>query len=292
VAAWVALSCQVGEQWSALLSELLQSQGALSVSLVPHSDQHLQNESLSSFFLIEALFAEGADIAEVKANLQWVKQEGLQLEWQVRSIPDRDWVTECQKDYSPVLVDDRLWICSELAEVDSASHHSILRVNPGAAFGTGGHETTLLCLQWLTQAKIAGQVVLDYGCGSGVLALAAVQLGARCCVGVDNDPSAIVASRKNASMNGVSVEKRLSFHLSDDFTGIQANVILANMLAPPLRKLVSTFDDCLLPNGWCVLSGLMEHNLPEIRALYASRFSEQACWAEGEWFCLIYQKIT
>lgn len=279
---WKALSCRVNQRCSPLLSECLTSQGATSISVVS-----LEN---TTDVIVEALFTDDTDCTLVQKNLAWIETEDLPLEWSERAILNCDWVRECQKDFSPVLINDRLWVCSAASQVERLPHHKIIRLDPGSAFGTGGHETTRLCLQWLCQASLDHSVVIDYGCGTGVLSLAALACGAQFCVGVDNDPNAMVAARYNVNLNQSLCEQRVRFIHSDDFSPLAADVVVANMLAPPLRELIDTFVACLSPGGWCVLSGLMEQNLSEIRALYASYFTEQACWVEGEWYCLIYKK--
>ena len=155
-------------------------------------------------------------------------------------------------------------------------------LDPGLAFGTGSHPTTRLCLQWLERHLPAGATVIDYGCGSGILAIAAARLGAASVVGVDIDPQALVATRDNAARNRVEVEVRAS----SDARPAPAGVVVANILSSPLKLLAPVLVDLVAPGGALVLSGVLERQVDEVSAAYAPRLPLAVAGLADGWACL------
>lgn len=182
-------------------------------------------------------------------------------------IEEQDWVRLTQSQFEPIRISDRLWITPTWhdAPVPDAIN---LQLDPGLAFGTGSHPTTRLCLQWLDAHLTPGATVLDYGCGSGILAIAALKLGAGDTHGIDIDPQAVRASRDNAAQNGVSAR----FALPDDLPAIQVDVLLANILANPLRMLGGMLANHVKTGGKIVLSGILAEQAEELSAIYSSWF--------------------
>lgn len=197
------------------------------------------------------------------------------------AIADADWVREAQAQFAPLRVSDRLWIVPSWQEpVDAAAIN--IRIDPGRAFGTGSHATTLLCLRWLAENVAANASVLDYGCGSGILAIAAAKLGAGRVAGVDVDPQAIDASRANAAGNGVAAE----FGMPDALPAQRFDVVVANILANALELLAPLLAARVRAGGHVVLSGILESQADHVAAAYR-RWFNIAPWGNAEgWVAL------
>jgi len=200
------------------------------------------------------------------------------------TVPDADWVRLTQAQFEPIRIADRLWIVPSWCQpVDPAAHNLV--VDPGLAFGTGSHPTTRLCLQWLASDLAAGESVLDYGCGSGILAIAAARLGAGTVVGTDVDPQAIAASIANARANGVDAEFVLPEALAARGRGA-FDVVVANILTNPLRLLAPALAARVRPGGRIVLSGILEAQADEVVAIYADWFNIGVWRADEGWVAL------
>ncbi|MEZ5658776.1 MAG: 50S ribosomal protein L11 methyltransferase [Burkholderiaceae bacterium] len=199
-----------------------------------------------------------------------------------RPVHDQDWVSLTQAQFEPFPVGQRLWISpSWHADSPAAQGRLRLTIDPGLAFGTGSHPTTHLCLQWLEEHLQAGESVLDYGCGSGILAIAAARLGAGTVVGLDIDPLALVAAAGNAQINGAQV----GWLGPDDGRPAQAAVVVANILASPLKVLAPLLEQLVAPGGALVLAGLLDHQAGEVAACY--RTISMRPWRSREgWTCL------
>jgi ribosomal protein L11 methyltransferase len=196
----------------------------------------------------------------------------------VERLEDADWVARTQREFAPIRAGDRLWIVPTWhAAPDPHAINVVL--DPGAAFGTGSHPTTRLCLAWLERNVGAGDVVLDYGCGSGILAIAAMKLGAGAARAVDIDPLALEAARYNASRNGVRVEV-IDAHLG--FEG-GARITVANILANPLRMLAPTIASHTQSRGAIALSGILESQAADVAAAYAPWATLDVVAREAGW---------
>lgn len=208
----------------------------------------------------------------------------------VRPVADADWVRETQAQFPPTQVGERLWIVPTWHEPPNPQAIN-LRLDPGVAFGTGTHPTTRLCLSWLAAQPLAGKRVLDYGCGSGILALAAAMLGARAVWGTDIDPQAVEAARANSRANGVA-DAVAQYTLPDALpAGRDAtfDIVLANILANPLKLLAPALVSRVAAGGALVLAGILERQTEEMLALYAQvdpALRLSAWRAEDGWVCL------
>ena len=231
---------------------------------------------------ISALFAAEADAAAVTRELH--DSLGLEpgvLRW--REVADRAWEREWLRDFHAMRFGSRLWICPHHERVEDPQA-AVVRMDPGLAFGTGTHPTAALCLEWLDAHPPAGAAVVDFGCGSGVLALAALRLGARSASCFDIDPQALIATRDNAGANGLSERIRLC----DSAAAIprEADLLLANILSGPLVQLAPCFADILRISGQLVLSGLMEQEAAEVTRAYGAWFDMRAFGVRDSWVCL------
>lgn len=199
----------------------------------------------------------------------------------VDRLEDTDWVRETQRQFEPIRAGERLWIVPTWHAAPDP-HAVNLVLDPGAAFGTGSHPTTRLVLAWLEREVRGGETVLDYGCGSGILAIAALKLGAARAAGVDIDPLALEAARYNASANGVAVDVRAA----DAALAVEADLTVANILANPLRMLAPLLASHTRPGGRLALSGILEAQAAEVSAAYAPFFDMARDGAQAGWVCL------
>ena len=196
-------------------------------------------------------------------------------------VAHTDWVRATQAQFQPVRVSEHLWIVPSWCESPDPSA-TVVTLDPGLAFGTGAHPSTLLCLRWLAAALPAGASVLDYGCGSGVLAIAAAKLGAGAVVGVDIDPQAVATSRDNAAINRVAA----AFASPDDLGPRAFDVVLANILAGPLELLAPALSARVRPEGSVLLSGILAEQAPAVMSAY-KRWFNIATWGSIEpWVAL------
>lgn len=212
---------------------------------------------------ITGLFAEGADIDSLPAALRGELGIDELPHYSVEELEERAWEREWLKDFGPMQFGERLWICPHGQAVDAADA-VVVHLDPGLAFGTGTHPTTAMCLEWLDGIDLVGKTVLDYGCGSGVLGIAALKLGAAAATGMDIDPQAVIASRQNAAENGVNMAVCGS---ADEITG-QFDVLVANILAGPLVEFADSITSRLAEGGMLALSGVLCEQAPQVIAAY------------------------
>jgi ribosomal protein L11 methyltransferase len=199
----------------------------------------------------------------------------------VETVPDRDWVRETQAQFNPIRISARLWIVPSWHTPPEQPAIAI-SLDPGVAFGTGSHATTRLCLQWLEQYVRGGESVLDYGCGSGILAITAMKLGAARALGVDIDPAAVAAARENAGRNRVACE----FSDSRSPLVFEADIVVANILANPLKLLAPALARHVHPGGRIALSGILDHQRKEVEDIYAQWFDVERPTREEGWVCV------
>ena len=230
---------------------------------------------------LTALFASDAALSEASARLA---AAGSRLPpYETFDVPDHDWVRATQAQFAPCAITPTLWIVPSWHEpVDPTAVN--LKLDPGLAFGTGSHPTTRLCLRWLARELHGGESVLDYGCGSGILAIAACRLGAGRVVGTDIDPQALIASRGNAERNDVPAQ----FVAVDELPvgGEAFDVIVANILANPIIALAPSLARRLRPGGRIVLSGILEAQADAVIGAYERWFNIGVCESEDGWVAL------
>jgi ribosomal protein L11 methyltransferase len=243
---------------------------------------------------LNALFDASADrrgLAEALGELlPWLEPDQLTF----RDVADQDWERAWMDQFKPMLFGRRLWIYpwnieppadDEPVGHPSASMRVVVRLDPGLAFGSGTHPTTALCLEWLDGLALAGKTLTDFGCGSGILAIAALKLGAASAVGVDNDPQALTASLDNAERNGVA--DRLALFLPQDFnaaaTPALADVFIANILAGPLGELAPTFAAAAKPGAPFAISGILVGQQDELLQRYAEWFDDLRVDTREDW---------
>jgi len=267
--------------------------GALSVTLTDAADDPVLEPAPGTVPLwpavrVSALFPDETDGAAVTASLA----ESLGLPSHrilAERLEDRAWEREWLKDFRPMRFGRRLWIApggQEVAEPGAV----VLELDPGLAFGTGTHATTAMCLEWLDGLDLAGSDVLDFGCGSGVLALAALKLGARRALAVDIDPQALDATRDNAARNGLV--DAIDVQHADALPGGCRPVVMANILAGPLIQLAPRLAAATCEGGRLVLAGLLDEQAPDVAAAYRPWFHMQEFAARDGWTALTGRKST
>jgi ribosomal protein L11 methyltransferase len=203
------------------------------------------------------------------------------FKYTTETIAEQDWVRATQAQFDPIKITDKLWIVPSWHDAPSPDAVNIV-LDPGLAFGTGSHPTTSLCLEWLTRQNLTNQSMLDYGCGSGILAIAAKKLGAMPVVGVDIDPQAIIASNYNAQQNQVSVE----FYDADNFSHQVFDVVVANILSSALMVLAPALAKYCKTGGKLALSGILQQQHELLIARYSEWFNMDAPIQNDAWILL------
>ena len=286
---WLQLTLESDSESAEKLSELLEQFAAVSVSLSAVSDgknfgQATKKDSLRwQQTRIVALLHEDTDLDTLLVCLRnRVGADRIGLH-EISILEDRDWVSEYRLGHGVKIFADRLCVCPSWCELprDDIAH---IILDPGLAFGTGTHETTAACLEWLAQSDLKGKSVIDYGCGSGILALAAVKLGAGKVYAVDIDPQALQASEENAKRNKIT--DQLVIAHPDDIQLPVVDVLLANVLLNPLQELAHHFADLVQPSGNLVLSGLLSTQVEECLEAYQSWFNMDEPVFKQEWSLL------
>jgi ribosomal protein L11 methyltransferase len=271
---WLQLRLAIAPEQAEGLEDALLGVGAVSVTFMDAEDQPIFEPDLGTTPLwshthLLALFEDDVEEANLLAHLQLLI--GGQLpSYQLERIEDQDWERSWMDSFHPMRFGHRLWIVPSWHQAPEPGAVNLL-LDPGLAFGTGTHPTTALCLEWLDSQPLDGLDVLDFGCGSGILAIAAMLLGARQAIGTDIDVQALEASRDNANRNGIAAE-RFPLYLPEHLPNGQADVVVANILAGPLVSLASQIIERVKPGGRLALSGVLAEQADEVRAAYSEVF--------------------
>jgi ribosomal protein L11 methyltransferase len=288
---WLQLRLDTNPDSVAALEDLMLATGAVAVTMEDNADQPVLEPAVGETPLwrqtrLTGLYPADADMDEV---LQAFPTELLQqVNQRVEILEDKDWEREWMQHYQPMQFGQRLWVCpSWLAPPDPDAVNLLL--DPGLAFGTGTHPTTALCLLELDGMQLDDQTVVDYGCGSGILAVAALKLGASRVLGVDNDPQALAATRDNGLRNGLSPQclpVALPGQVEQQAWKQRAEVVIANILAGPLIDLSDTLLQFLKPGGTLLLSGLLLSQADTLCAHYADRIAIEVVGEQDGWVSL------
>ncbi len=286
--AWQQLSIITGKDTVAPVSGLLSELGALSVTYLDAAEQPVYEPQPGETKIwqrtrITGLFSMDHDLDIVKSLISQQLATIRTEDWQIEILADKIWEREWMQYYQPMKFGNRLWVCptgQQRFEPDTVC----LRLDPGLAFGTGTHPTTALCLDWLARHDLQDKTVIDYGCGSGILAIAALLLGAKQAYAVDIDAQALTATRDNAEKNQVS--RRIDICLDKDFPAVKADIVIANILAKPLLELAPQLAGYIESGGWLILSGILREQAIELRQGYARHLTMSAPVFQDDW-CLL-----
>ena len=289
---WLQLELEATPDYAEQLSELLQAAGAGAVTLQDAADQPLfepppGTTPLWNSTRVVGLFEADSDIPVVLTYLQQQLEPEPLPRWHLNPLEDREWVRAWMDNFQPMRFGEQLWICPTGYTPPEPEAINIL-LDPGLAFGTGTHPTTAMCLRWLDAHPPQDLEVIDFGCGSGILAIAACKLGARHVSGVDTDPQAILATHDNAEKNQVS--DRIDAYLPADFHAQPVPLLLANILAGPLQSLAPRFSELVEPAGHIVLSGILAEQAEAVMQPYRASFEIQVVEQQEEWVCLAGQR--
>ena len=273
--AWINLTFFAEEKDIDLLSEALETRGALSIFI---QDKNLNNSDEELIFgephsgpnkfwatnQIQALFNDSVDIKEIQDELILNFQD-IDFKFTASSVSETDWVKLSQSQFKPICIKNRINIVPSWHKINNPKLINII-LDPGLAFGTGAHPTTHLCTEWLIDNVSKEKKVLDYGCGSGILAIAAFKLGAKMVKGVDIDPQAIIASKENGNVNECNIDW---LNTNEDFK-FQTDLLVANILSSALSVLAPLLASYCAPKGKIALSGILESQENQIKKIYAA----------------------
>ncbi|MED5511162.1 MAG: 50S ribosomal protein L11 methyltransferase [Pseudomonadota bacterium] len=283
--AWIQIRINANADNAELISDLLMDTGSASVTYVDAKDTPIYEPKLGTVQLwadttVIGLYDANHDMDSVVATLNAEATLADKLVYKIEQLEDKDWEREWMDNFHPIQFGDRLWICPSWRDIPDPDAVNVL-LDPGLAFGTGTHATTALCLKWLESQDLTGKTVVDFGCGSGILGIAAIKLGAERMIGIDIDPQALEASRDNAKRNGVA--DKLEVYLPEDQPEFTADIVVANILAQPLRELHEVILGLLKPNGKIAMSGILEEQAQSVVDVYAPFLALDEVAVEGEW---------
>lgn len=286
---WLQLKFSTTQDHVDPISDWMMELGALSLTYQDAEDnpilEPLPGETpLWEDLIVSALFDAECDTQRVLQQIEH-SEYGKQMQNPVfEQLEDKDWERAWMDNFHPMQFGNRLWIVPSWHEPPASDGVNIL-LDPGLAFGTGTHPTTALCLEWLDAAEVANKEVLDYGCGSGILAIAAAKLNARQVTAIDIDPQALVATRDNMQRNHIA-ESSISTGMPEKAEGKQYDLVMANILAGPLKELSPSIAEKVKPGGSLVLSGLLAQQAEEISQCYEKWFNMKPAVAKEDWIRL------
>ncbi len=294
---WLQLTFETTPEDAEQFSDLLSEAGANAVTFLDSADQPLYEPPVGETPLwsrtrIIGLFDAATDMDAVLAQINAAITPNSLPDHRISPLQDKDWEREWMDNFKPMPFGKRLWIVPSWTQPPQPEAINIL-LDPGLAFGTGTHPTTDLCLQWLDAHGAEHHEVIDYGCGSGILAVAAAKLGAGHVWAVDNDPQALIATRDNAKKN--SVDKKISAVLPDalpERPPLQTPLLLANILAQPLMDFAERFATHVTPGGHIVLSGILIEQAEQVAACYTPWFAMEPAVFKNEWVRLSGQRLS
>ena len=292
--AYLELSAEMEQSIALACQDTLESLGALAVSLLDAGDNPLLEPlpgttPLWQSVKVVGLFAEHVSYLEINEQL---KARFPHIAFQYQRLDDQDWTRAWLAHFKPMHFGNRLWVMPHEYPnpLELSMNAVILKLDPGLAFGTGTHPTTALCLTWLAQQNLQQKTLIDYGCGSGILGIAGLLLGAKEVYGVDYDPQALIASRDNAQRNDI-VDEALKTILPQEMPSISADCIMANILANPLIELAPVLSSHAKPGCDLILSGLLTDQADAVQAAYRPWFRFEKSWVDEDWVLLIAQRL-
>lgn len=277
---FLAPQAQVDE-WS----DLLLATGATAITLHDKDKQAIFEPNpgdtpLWEHVQITGLYTIDTDLDSIKEQLyQHIPKDVV---FHIEQIEDEDWQNAWKKNLSPIQFGPNFWICPSWCEISNPTAINVI-LDPGLAFGTGTHPTTALCLEWIATNVNQNDTVLDFGCGSGILGIAAAKLGAGQVYCVDCDPQALFSTQENAEKNKISRNKLLTYYPEELTTRLQVNIVIANILANPLEELAQTLANHVKPSGNIVLSGILTTQVEHLITIYNKWFENLTVTTKEDW---------
>lgn len=286
---WIEFHIRTTAEHADQLTHQLNLLGAQSITFRDAGNEDIYEPSLLatpiwSEVMIVALFESTDPIDEIGAYLESQRKEGSLKKFELQTIPDEDWTRKCLDSFKPMSFGQRLWICPTWTTPPNPNAFNVI-LDPGLAFGTGTHPTTALCLEWLDKHIQTGVEVIDYGCGSGILSIAALKLGAKKVIAIDHDPQALESTKRNAETNDFHPPiLKLQTQAMPENT--PADVLIANILAKPLIELAGLFSTLVKNQGKIVLSGVLSSQVEDVKAAYNPWFTMDPPSFRDEWTLL------
>ena len=267
------------------IEEILVAIGAISISMTNKSKKDIYEPGVGETPLwelinISALFEQKILEKDIASALNLIEYSNLSIS----ELEETNWIESYQKNFQPIKFGKNLYVIPSWEESNKFDDKTIIRMDPGLAFGSGSHETTHLCLEYLDSSNLKELTVIDYGCGSGILGIATLLLGAKNVIAVDIDPQAIIATKENAKIN--NVDKKISIVSSDSLADKEVDLLIANILSNPLMTLRDKFIELIKSNGRIVISGIMKNQLLEVSKHY-EEFCNIVDIKERNKWCLI-----
>ncbi len=283
---WKQISFEVKKSETDLVSEVLMGLGSVSITYSDAFDDAIYEPPVGQTPLwdnvkVNALFSSEVNQKSIETSISDICNIVV-INTEV--LKDRVWEDECQKDFPSMRFGKRLWVCPSWDTESILSNDSIvIHMDPGLAFGTGTHQTTSLCLEYLDSNPPKNLHVIDFGCGTGILAIAAAKFGAKSVIAIDNDPQAVFLSKENVAKN--KCENTITtIHSIDQESDNKCDLLIANILANPLVELESLFSDLVCSNGTLLLSGILKEQVDRVVKCYANNFSNIEVANNGAWF--------
>ncbi len=283
---WIQLRLSANEETAEKYSDWLSACGAQAVTFIDAKDtpiyEPLPGDEVIYWnnTVVMGLYDASHDMDKVLNYLKGIHPDKDKMAYKLEQLEDKDWEREWMDNFHPMKFGQRLWICPSWRDVPDPTAVNVM-LDPGLAFGTGTHPTTALCLTWLDGLDLKGKTVVDFGCGSGILSLAALKLGAKKVIGIDIDPQALQASLENAKRN--QCEDRLALFLPKDQPEFKADVVVANILAGPLRELAPVIIEYVASNGVLALSGVLEEQAQQLQTIYGEYCQMDEITVQDEW---------
>ena len=283
---WKQISFEVKKSETDLVSEVLMGLGSVSITYSDALDDAIYEPPVGQTPLwdnvkVNALFSSEVNQKSIETSISDICNIVV---IDTVALKDRVWEEECQKDFPSMRFGKRLWVCPSWDTESILSNDSIvIHMDPGLAFGTGTHQTTSLCLEYLDSNPPKNLRVIDFGCGTGILAIAAVKLGAKSVIAIDNDPQAVLSSKENVAKN--KCENTITtIHSINQGSDRKCDLLIANILANPLVELEPLFSDLVHTNGMLLLSGILKEQVDRVVKCYSINFSNIEVANKGEWF--------
>ena len=283
---WKQISFEVKKSETDLVSEVLMGLGSVSITYSDALDDAIYEPPVGQTPLwdnvkVNALFSSEVNQKSIETSISDICNIVV---IDTVTLKDRVWEEECQKDFPSMRFGKRLWVCPSWDTESILSNDSIvIHMDPGLAFGTGTHQTTSLCLEYLDSNPPKNLHVIDFGCGTGILAIAAVKFGAKSVIAIDNDPQAVLSSKENVAKN--KCENTITtIHSINQGSDRKCDLLIANILANPLVELEPLFSDLVHTNGMLLLSGILKEQVDRVVKCYSINFSNIEVANKGEWF--------